>query len=247
MKMSFDFTAQATVVYFRIPGMWKSEDELVECLGDEFQIDGQHLHLDGGPAFEWQMVRADQEFPTVFRYACCRNRVSREVSRRLDRYTHNALLMGFGGSIPLAQHLIAGAAAMVRAGGIGVFIDNCAMAHGGDDWIELADNRCNPLALVYAFVNFVQSRKKDTITSKGMQVFGQRDGIISSGDLRSLEDFLRMVCSMHPQLFEGYVFANSDGRRFRLQSDETHQPFEGDPMSNPYGRWRLELVEQDSD
>ena len=54
-----------------------------------------------------------------------------------DGYTVNVVLSGKGGSMEGARTMMEAAAAMVRAGGAGVFIDNSGLAHGGELWLEI--------------------------------------------------------------------------------------------------------------
>jgi hypothetical protein len=225
----------------RVPGTWNSKDEIIERLPDGCRIDDCLLWLGDGPALELQMLPADRDFPNVFRSAC-RRALPSAALKELAAYRHHVVILAPGGSIPCAQHLLAAGAALVRAGGIGVFIDSSCLAHAGPDWLDLAEHRCNPQALMYAFVNFIRSTD-NVVRSQGMHVFGQREGIIHpASKMPALEDFVLMVCAMHPPLDEGYVFADQQGARFRLRSDGEHGPHPNDLITNPFGCWRLEQV-----
>jgi hypothetical protein len=139
-----------------------------------------------------------------------------------------------------AQWMLEAGASVVRAGGIGVFIDNSLLAHSGADWLELAENRSDPAAVFYTFVNV--AKRGGDIVSHGMHVLGHRDGIVSMEDLSALEDFLRMTCAEQPAFGDGETFSDDRGSQFCLHGEEDQIMFANHPINNPFGRWRLERI-----
>ena len=175
-----------------------------------FQVDGQRLRTPDGRFVLLQTLPADRDFPNVFRMACRRRPLKSQQNRGLDGYAMNAAVVGPAGSLVAAQFMLEASASLIRAGGVGVFIDNSVLAHSGPDWLELAENRHDPAAVFYAFVSVAKLHRE--ILSHGMHVFGQRDAIVSrDDDLQSLEDFLRMSCSNQPELGDGETFCGSAG------------------------------------
>src|SRR5436305_1713660 len=77
------------------------------------------------------------------------------------------------------------AAAMVRAGGAGVFIDNSALAHGGRQWLAMTDDG-GPDALSFAFVAIISGRAD--VWTMGMHVLGLRDVVMRRADAEA-DDF----------------------------------------------------------
>ena len=71
---------------------------------------------------------------------------------------------------------------IVKAGGAGVFIDNSALAHGGQDWLEMTQDG-GPDALSFAFVGIV--RGKTEISTMGMHVLGLGDVVMNRADVES--------------------------------------------------------------
>ena len=70
----------------------------------------------------------------------------------------------------------------MRAGGAGVFIDNSALAHGGQLWLEMAEDG-SPDALTFAFVAIV--RGKADVWTMGMHVLGLRDVVTKRQDVEA--------------------------------------------------------------
>ncbi len=228
-------------IILRIPGPWKRRQELEKRLPDGFRVEGERLLTPQGRPLELQTLPADREFPNIFRMACRRRSLKPGERRGLDSYAMNAAVVGPAGSMMAAQYMLEASASLIRAGGIGVFIDNSVLAHSGSDWLELAEHRSHPAAVFYAFVSLAKLGSE--IVSHGMQVLGQRDGVVSQEkDLPSLEDFLRMSCADQPELDEGETFSDQQGRRFCLRGESDPGIFKNHPVNNPYGRWRLEPV-----
>src|SRR5688500_17853446 len=126
-------------VTLRIPGDWSHPGELVDRLPDGFRLTPEALLLPGGAKIEFIPMPPDGEFPQIFRSACRRPPTSDELAI-VDRYTVNVGLSGPGGSLESALTMMQAGAAIVRAGGGGVFIDNSALAHGGADWTSMTDD-----------------------------------------------------------------------------------------------------------
>jgi hypothetical protein len=226
----------------RIPGPWKGPEEVADRLPAGFHLQQQELVMPDGRCLVFQAMPPDNEFPSVFRIACRRSPKQNEMAG-VESYRVNFALIGPGGSLQAAQRMLEAGAALVRAGGAGVFIDGSASAHGASDWLEMAEHRDDPAAVFFAFVNIVKSGPD--LVSYGMHQLGQPDAIIVhrgkvDAVLPSLEDFLRMTSAAELPLGEGEIFCDEQGRCFSLHREPDSGKF-GDthPISNPYGRWRL--------
>src|SRR5207248_11330272 len=98
-------------------------------------------------------MAADDQFAQIFR-SSCRQPATEDELATVDGYRVNVLLSGPGGSMQAARTMMQAGAAVVRAGGAGVFIDNSALAHGGRNWLAMTDDG-GPDALSFAFVGIV--------------------------------------------------------------------------------------------
>ena len=112
------------------PGLWTHPRELARCLPADHRLTGDDLVLPDGTAVGFGAAPADDQFARIFRSSCRQPPTDDELAT-VDRYRVNVFLTGPGGSLDAARTMMQAAAAIVRAGGAGVFIDNSALAHGG--------------------------------------------------------------------------------------------------------------------
>ena len=83
---------------------------------------------------------ADDQFAGIFR-SSCRSPATDEELATVDGYRVNVLLRGLGGSMQAARTMMQAAAAVVRAGGAGVFVEQrrWPMAdRSGSNWPKTA-------------------------------------------------------------------------------------------------------------
>ena len=91
-----------------------------------FRLTSQAVVLPDGIEVEYALLPPDDQFAKVFQSAC-RHPATEEEMRRVNRYTVSIGLIGPGGSMAAALTTMQAGAAIVRAGGAGVFIDNSAL------------------------------------------------------------------------------------------------------------------------
>jgi len=123
-------------ITLRIPGSWSHPGELQERLPDGFRLAPDTLFLPDNTSIDFIPMPPDVEFPQIFE-SSCRRRPNDDELAVVERYTVNVGLCGSGGSLESARTMMQAGAAIVRAGGAGVFVDNSALAHGGEDWIKM--------------------------------------------------------------------------------------------------------------
>jgi hypothetical protein len=229
-------------IVLRVPGPWKRQQEFEKSLTDDFRVEGNRLRTPEGRSWELHALPADREFPRIFRLACRARPLTNDEQSGLNRYAMAVAITGSSGSMQGARQLLEAGAGLVRAGGLGVFIDNSVLAHSGTDWLELAENRHDPSAVFYTFVNVAKLGME--IRSHGMHVFGQRDAVVAQEvDLSALEDFLRKTSADSPEFAEGDCFTDQRGKRYKLHAESDRGFFSPThPVNNPYGRWRLDPV-----
>jgi hypothetical protein len=227
-------------VTMRIPGRWKSPEEFEQGLPAGCRCTDRHLVLPDGKKYELFPKPADDEFPKIFATSCPKQPTDDE-RRRIDTYRINMCLAGPGGSLEKATKLMDAAAAVMAAGGAGVFIDNCCLAHGAMNWLELIEH-AHEGGLFWAFVSTVHSETE--LYSVGMHILGFRDAVIPATgnrdyDLRSLHNYLGFTAFSGANVQDGDVIQDPVLPTYHAYS-QPEDRFEADtPMFNPFGRWRL--------
>jgi hypothetical protein len=223
-------------ITLRIPGDWSNPRELVERLPAGFRLTPDALSLPNGARIEFIPLEPDNEFAGIFESSCRRPPSDDELDV-VARYTVNVGLTGAGGSLESAATMMQAGAAIVRAGGAGVFIDNCALAYGGRDWLELADDG-GPEAIGFAFASII--RGSEEVYTIGMQVLGFPNIRMRSREIdergEAVVEIIRYVCCGGRPIGVGHVLADDQGRpRFHVVA-KTDDGFESQsPMHNPFG------------
>ena len=223
----------------RIPGNWAHPGELVERMSDGYQLSPESLVMPDGTDIELVPMPPDDQFAAIFASSCRQPATPDEVAV-VNGYTVNVRLTGPGGSLSAAHSMMQAGAAIVLAGGAGVFIDNCGLAHGGRDWLKMTDDGSSD-ALSFAFVSII--RGKTEIWTMGTHVLGQpevmmkRPNADDEGDV--IIDVIRYMCASDKPIADGDFLADEISLRFRAVT-AAGDKFESDsPMYNPFGRLKL--------
>ena len=134
-------------ITLRVPGCWASPrdlDERLRAAGTGYalsltdQADGPALvHTATGRRFEFDVAGPDGEIADVF--AGGGGLTEAELAAIAD-HDVKVFITGPGGSVEAARAAMRAAAALVRAGGLGVLVDNCGATHAARDWLKLADD-----------------------------------------------------------------------------------------------------------
>ena len=129
---------------------------------------------------------------------------------------------------------------MIGAGGAGVFIDNSALAYGGQNWLDMTEEG-SPDALSFAFVSIVRGKKD--VWTMGMHVLGLRNIVMKRQDIEQygfdIVDVIRYLSRSDKPIADGHILADLEGPRFRVsQQDSPNEPKDS-PMHNPFGRFKL--------
>lgn len=232
-----DPTAEVTIA-LRIPGLWSHPKELIQRLPAGHRLTPEALILPDKTEIGFGGAAADNQFAAIFR-SSCRQPTSAEEMAIVDRYAVNIFLSGPGGSLDAARTMMQAASAIVRAGGAGVFIDNCGLAHGGQHWLDMTEHG-SPDALSFAFTAIV--RGKTEVWTMGMHVLGLRDVIMNRADVEGgfdIVDVIRYLARGDKPVADGHVIADLDGPRFQAFTQPSDEKFAGSPMHNPFGRFKL--------
>ena len=223
----------------RIPGNWSHPEELIKRLPAGFRLTPERLILPDGTKVEFTPLPPDNQFAQIFE-SSCRQPATDDEMDVVKSYTVNVGLTGPGGSMQAALTMMQAGAAIVQAGGAGVFIDNSALAHGGGHWIEMTEDGDSD-ALSFAFVGIVRGKKE--VRTMGMHVLGLRDVVMRRSDLDNEGDtiieLIRYVCRGDKPIGDGHLLADEHGLRFQAAATSCDEFDAGSPMYNPYGRLRL--------
>lgn len=226
-------------ITLRVPGDWSHPGELLERLPKGVRLGPAHLQLADGAKIEFTPLPPDDDFPRIFEMACRRPATTEELTA-IGRYQVNVGLSGPGGSLEAALAMMRAGAAIVQAGGAGVFIDNSALAHGGSDWLAMTEDGGSD-AISFAFVSIVRGGR-ETYTM-GMHVMGYPEltmkAIENDEQGESMVELLRYVCRGDKPIGVGHVLADELGPRFRVVAGEDDNYGDESPMHNPYGRLKI--------
>ena len=226
-------------VVLRIPGKWSHPRELIQRLPAGCRLTAEALILPDATQIEFGAVPADTQFAQIFRSSCRQPALADELAT-VDGYTVNVLLSGPGGSLQAAHTMMQAGAAVVRAGGAGVFIDNSTLAHGGQNWLEMTDDG-GPDALSFAFVAII--RGKAEVWTMGMHVLGLRDVVMTRADVEAegfdIVEVIRYLSRGEKPVEDGHVIADLSGPRFQALTLDSADVHVGSPLHNPFGRLKL--------
>lgn len=224
---------------FRIPGDWSHPQELLERLPDGYRLGPENLQMPDGTRIEFIPMPPDEQFPGIFQSACRRPPTDDELGI-LRGYTVNVGLTAPCSSMKSALTMMQAAAAIVRAGAAGVFIDNSAIAHGGSDWLAMTDDG-GPEAISFAFVSIVRGKQK--VHTMGMQVLGFPELQMRSADVdergETMIEIIRYICGGDRPVDVGHVLADERGPRFQIVAREPDEFPAESPMHNPHGRLKI--------
>lgn len=232
----------STRITLRVPGDWSHPGELLERLPEGFRLSESGLSLPDGATVEVAPLPPDQQFPQIFQSACRRPPTDDELAI-LARYRVNIGLSGPGGSLESALTMMQAGAAIVQAGGAGVFIDNSAIAHGGEDWIAMTEDG-SPDAISFAFTSIIRGSKSNGVYTMGMQVMGFPDLLMSASDVdargETIVDIIRYICGGDRPIDVGHLLADELGPRFQVVAKERDEFDVDSVMHNPNGRLKIE-------
>lgn len=226
-------------IILRVPGSWSGPEQLARGLPRGYRLEGGGLVVPGGRVIELGALPRDSMFPAVFERSAGLEAWQR---RSIDRTTVLVCLIGPGGSEDAARCMLAGLDGLLKAGGLGAFVDNSGAAMWRDDWLTVvADGSIE--ALLASLVR--RYRSPDEVWSLGMHVIGLRDAVLArSSDAESdgadLNEFLLYSCDPDWAIGEGDLVGDETGPRYRLSRESATLVPEDSPLHNPYGRWRLQ-------
>jgi hypothetical protein len=243
------------LIRVRVPGRWRGWSDLAGRLSSGYRAemeDGGCLYTPDGMRLPLSLMPKDGEFVEIFASGCSRE-PSDADKYGIERYRHNAYLIMPGGSFERAAAALRYTVVLLDAGGHGVFVDNSGIAHGSDDWRDLArDSGPDGGGPFWAFV--VSTGMDGELLTTGMHCMGFRDAVMPrTGDDRAddfqIRNFLSYAYRSGAVIEEGHVVAANLAASpedpvqavpmFNVHLEEDTLVAAGHPMHNPYGRYRL--------
>jgi len=238
--MSSPVTEQSPVIInLRIPGQWTGPQDFSSQLPAGYRMSKEGMHMPDGTVIEFGAMKPDTEFARIFR-SSCRNKATPAELAVVDNYKVNFILSGPGGSLPAALTMMRAAAAVIQAGGAGVFIDNSGVAHGAEQWLAMSDDGSAD-ALSFAYVAIVAS-KVDVYTT-GMHILGLREIVMKRADADAGHldpvDVIRYVCNSDKPIDDGHILADLKAFRYRVAFRDSPTELAGSVMQNSFGQMHL--------
>jgi hypothetical protein len=237
-------------IELRVTGAWQSPAELWDQFEDGklgYRLDENDLiHVSTGARFGLGTSPHDDDIAQIFEGT---GRLSDEEIDRIARHTVKIHISGLGGSPDNARAIMQAAAALIRAGGSGVFIDNSGNAHGRDDWLKLAGDT-QPGGAYWAFVAVTASEEE--VFSVGMHCLGFRDAEMPDPPGREqggfmIHNFLGYTYQSGATINDGEAIGGPEGASHRVRAIECTRFPADTPWYNPYGIWQLEWIDDDDD
>lgn len=238
-------------IVMTIPGPWPDPEQFAKDLAGKggyiFQGD-RIMHVATRRMTPIGVQLHDDQLAKIFQLAG-QNRIPRKNIAEIREHVCAITLRGLGGSVPAAREMMRLATALMKAGGMGVKIDSCGIAHGREDWFKLSDqdNRRDTGGLYWAFVVTVGNERE--MYTCGMHQLGFRDSITSmTMDMKEryfqLNNFNGYIYQARPVLANGDKLGSDDEAVFSIWH-ETCAMFPPKTLyHNPYGMWRIKRINE---
>jgi hypothetical protein len=243
-------------IILRIPGPWKTPGQLQAALaktGKDFIVpttepgeDPYLLHQPTGQRFAiWAMDRDDEIVPLF----ADSGRLSSAEIRALRGHQVKVFVTGPGGSHDAARMFLAIGQAFVKAGAVGIMVDNSGNCHTPRDWLDLSGDK-GMGGMYWAFVSVTVS--PDEVFSAGMHCLGFRDAelpdpVDPKAAGMNMHEFLGYSYQSGIPILDGDPIGGPDGPEFILHHMECTRFPKDMPWHNPYGVWRLEKFEAENE
>lgn len=236
-------------IELRLPAPWKGPAGFMDAMekSDYTFEDSDMVHRETGWKCEVGASPHDDEIVELFAHE---GRLSYKELKLIDSHAAKVHLIAPGGSADAARKIVDAASAVVRSGAFGVMVDNSGITHGTKDWLKLADDPDDG-GLYWAFVMSTRTGQ-DTLFSCGMHCLGLRDGEIRGAPSEQaawmvLHNFLGFTYRSGKTVIDGEPVDDPELSMFRARAAPFERAKPGTPFHNPYGVWRLELMDEDED
>ena len=225
-----------------IPGPWETRADLISALIERetgyLFAGGLIMEMESRIDFRAHHEGPDDRMAAAFRAAGPHWRESSEMAA-IGHHKSVVYLADEGGSRARIEAMMGAAAALIRAGGLGVKVESSCLAHSPDQWLDLAAST----HLLSAYRAFVVTVGSDAPYTCGMHNFGMKDvrmppGVPNAAKLASL--FTWYLFSEEPDILPGHTFsAAPDAPKFRVEEATPILYPSGALFSNEFGTWQL--------
>lgn len=160
--------------------------------------------------------------------------------RAIARHSAHVILADPGGSAQRMTHVMGAASAVVKAGALGVYVENAGLAHPAQNWLALADDGID--GIFRAFVATIDAGI-DGAHCSGLQSFGMRDVKVPS----SVPDYTRIAGMFARHLVVKQAVFNpgtmirisNNSKPSHIRITQSEAIPEGSPLDNRFGTWQL--------
>lgn len=234
---------QAPPLILCIPGPWTSRAELLARViedSDGYLFAG-HIILHMETQFACTLELEDSADPNMARaFAISDTSKDGTFTQSIAEHKSVVYLIGDGGSHAAAQSMMQTAAALLKAGGLGVKVESSGISHAPARWHDLVTH----LYLFKAHEALVVYVTGDAIRSCGMQCLGLPEATIDASlpgaTVELLRVFTNYLFTESPTIREGQTFSvDSSAPVFRLHFEAGYDYGSDSLFNNPYGAWRL--------
>jgi hypothetical protein len=234
-----------------VPGTWKDRANLFARIVDD---SGGYifagcilLQRETKEAFELHVEGPDPRMADAFA-AAGRHWMTADDLARIANHNFVLYLVGPGGSRQRAESFMQAAAGLLKAGGLAVKVESSGLAHDRSSWLKMTDS----LYLFSAHRAFVVSVAGSDVYTCGMHNLGHPDAIVAGAEAEDpgqlVYTFSRYLFTESPGVRPGETFSESpDAPCYRLTKEECRLYEDGSLFTNPYGMWRLTLIDDSSE
>ena len=235
-------------IEMRVPGPWVSPEQLAAALVDRktgYELgDGMLIDTLTSEQFEIAVTEHDDDLGPIFRGGH-QGRMTDEELLAVGAHAVKVHVIGPGGSEKSAKRIVDATAALVRAGGYGVFVDNSGNCHGPEDFLKLADDPQDG-GVFWTFVATTRSGE-NVVFSTGLHCLGFRDVDMHDppGDERenwlAINEFLGYMTRSGREIHDGdHAGGAPPGMglpHYVINAAPCTRYPEGTAFFNPFGIW----------
>lgn len=235
---------QSNLAVLILPGPWSSHAELIAAINAQSPnyrfTDGMLLNVDTRRGVHLHFEEGHN--PNIVEdFRCGGNHWSSAGEMlAIERHNSYVILADAGGSRQRMAHIMSAASAVVKAGALGVRVENAGIAHAPEAWLKLANDGID--GIFRAFVATIDNQDAGAHSS-GMHTFGLRDVSVSS----DIPNYTSIIGTFAWHLLVKQVRVVSGetvsiGRkaaRFRVREIESPVTAKGSMFHNKFGTWEL--------
>jgi len=231
-----------------IPGKWAAWKDfiltLVEATGGDFMVAGNIVvHAKKQRHYAIEFCERDERLQDSFRVAGSVTPVSGSFLSEIGNHQQVIYISGKTGNLRETENIALAAAAVLKAGGLGIKIETTGKAFEQGQWFDLLED-FHEANLYKMFVLDSIVTEDGAVYSCGMHNLGLRDTIVSGEEVEQAINIIRTFGYYQivdkPAIMNNQTFQAAINSQVYRITDEPNQPNKGHGLfENPYGMWRL--------